>query len=235
MALRRKDLQDIEGILRSIKDVLCDIADSPQEESLEPILYCDDDCNITGAVAFIRDEETTEVIPVYFDANLAPSATSPDGSPCGPKCGLDYEIIENCYEDADNIKYKQLIAFTFKQGQKEQTDICWILPDGSVVETQPDGITPCDVDCNPAIADVTVQEGGFIPFTQGSVSTLKPCCTVEVETNVGTFFLRQGMQNKSIGPFECPVEIQSVNVTGDCLPSEVFIHLENKGCNNCLK
>lgn len=219
--------------LKKIKEVLCQLLEKPEEESLDPILYCDDDCNITGAVAFIRDEETTEVIPVYFDASLAPTDTPPDGSPCGPKCNLDYEIVENCYEDVDGIKYKQLITFTFKGGIKEQTDVCWILPDGTISTTQPADITPCDVDCNPAIAEVTAEEGGYIPFTSANISTLNPCCTVQVVTNVGTFYVREGMKQKSIGPFGCPIEIIDVIVSGNCDASEVYVHMEDKGCSSC--
>lgn len=240
MALTPQHLEKFQDrVLSCLNKIQETIAAKPEEDSLDPILFCtvvDENCVLTGAQALIRDEETGELTRVYFDANFNPTNIPPEGEPCDTACGDDYDIKilpSVCYEDANDNKWQLTVCLQFQNGvQINQTEI-WLSPTGEVFDANPGGLTPCDVDCNPAIADVTVSEGGYIPFTQGNVSTLKPCCEVEVVTNVGTFYLRQGMQQKNIGPFGCPIEILSVTVNGDCAENEVFIHMEDKGCTSC--
>jgi hypothetical protein len=209
-------------LLSDIKNALCELLEKPEEESLDPILYCNDDCIVTGATAFIRDEETGEVITQYFDASLAPSGVAPSGSPCGPKCALDYEIVENCYEDpATCEKYKQLITFTFKGGMKEETSVCWILPDGSISTTEPTGIRPCTDDCNcdPQVESFQGNAATLTTFNEIDLFVPK-CCEITVTTSAGTFTIpSQPSPFNFCKKFDCLVS--GYSIAGDCI-SDVY-------------
>ena len=58
----------------------------PQIESLDPILYCDPNCGVTGAIGFQTDETTGDLITVYLDSNFQITGSMPLGEPCSISC-----------------------------------------------------------------------------------------------------------------------------------------------------
>lgn len=241
---------EIKQILNDVlhgtnKKVICKLDEliealTPREESLDPVLFCtiiDENCVLTGAQAIIRDEETGEFVTVYFDANFEPTTVPPEGTPCDTACGGDYgfEMLPPvCYEDADNNKWQLVVTLTYQNGVQISQGEIWISPSGQVFSSNPGGLSPCDVDCNPQIQEFDLSETvtSYIPFT--NIVVCKPdCCMVTVETSAGTFRVRPEMKCFHSSTFECDVELLNITIEGDCDPSQVYAILENKGCSSC--
>lgn len=192
-------------------------------DDVEPTLYCDEDCNITGAIAFIRDKETGEVVPVYFDTNLEVTDVAPLGSPCGAKCSIDIEITEKCYKDSDENQYTQLTILTFQGTVKTGSSVCWLLPNGDTTETTPAGLVPCEGECEPQISGGDASSPPNFGLTDFTL--VKPSCNCEVEivTSVGNITAYNGMESLCTPPVDCPINVEGLNITPEstCNPSEV--------------
>ena len=65
------DTSGIEALLTEIKDSL-----DNQTEEVNLLLYCDEDCNITGAISYYRAEDGEAITALYFDANLHQKRTN---------------------------------------------------------------------------------------------------------------------------------------------------------------
>ena len=227
----------IQRLLGSIKCLLEELVNKPEIESLDPILYCDDDCNVTGGVAFNRDEESGEVISVFFDANLQPTDTEPSGSPCGPKCNLDYEIIKDCFENATTCeRYQQLTVFSFKQGQKEVVSTCWVNPDGTITTELPANLQPCsdNCNCNPAMESF-LGNGATLPNFHEFSTVIPECCAVKITTSAGEYVFDPVTYPRSIcEEFECLISdynIEIITPDGEepkCTVDEIRTYLKRK-------
>lgn len=200
---------------------LCEIADAIGEVnsdiSLDPILYCDDDCNITGGVSIIRDEDDN-ILSVFFDSDLNPTPTPPTGSPCGRQCSVDYELVQNCFEDPDTCEtYTQLITFLFRDGQEEQSSVSWIFPDGTITDTPPPGLRPCTLDCNcnPATESFTGNNATLDQFNSYQIIA-PPCCELTITTSAGTITLPPQPNPYSFTQdFKC--SITDYEISGPCI------------------
>ena len=208
-ALCRK-LTDSSNTNSEILEVLQDIQTllSSQQESVDPILYCDEDCNITGGVGFLVDPDTLLPTPIYFDADLNTSTTPPEGAPCDPACQQDFEfktIGPQCFQDADGLTYNQYICNTYINGVLDTTTTIWVLPDGSTTDTQPDGLEPC---VDPIIQIINVPQC-YEDCTTG-YSLVKVNCTTNEVTPLGNYTLVH--QPTTLGIVECQ-PIQTVETT----------------------
>lgn len=242
MALNEQSrlLSDIKRLLQESNRQLCILVDKPQEDPVDPILFCtivNEECVLTGAQALIRDEETGELVKVYFDANFNPVETPPEGQPCDSTCGDDFDFRQLppvCYEDDDDNKWQLVVLIQYKNGVEVGRTEIWIGPDGTVTETPPSGLTPCDVDCTPLIQEFDLSENvtSYIPFTNITIYT-EGCCDVFVETSAGDFRVRKNIKMFASSQFGCEVELTSITIDPECDPSQVIVYLENKGCSNC--
>ena len=99
-------LNKLFGSLRRIEHALSCINGStgndPQIEGVDTILYCDGNCNITGAIAFQRDETTGALITIYLDANYQITNVLPSGQPCDVACSPSQNQQELCLCDDVN-------------------------------------------------------------------------------------------------------------------------------------
>lgn len=140
---RNLDCNSTSSVLEEILEQL-----KLQTEDVEPILYCDDECNVTGAVSFYRPEDSEAVTPIYFDANLQTTTTTPTGKPCQTACSKDdyeFKFFENEKCLADGTKITEVLCITFINGEEATTETFWIV-DGVKTTTEPTGIVDC-IEC----------------------------------------------------------------------------------------
>lgn len=203
--------EGIDGAIdfSSVVDVLTEILNAVQgqTESVDPIRFCDEDCNFTGAVAWYRPEDSAEPItPIFFDADMQITDVAPEGTPCDEKCGPDdyeYKWIEKCKKDADGNEIVQLTCIPIVNGEQGEAVTTWILADGSVSAEEPEGCTPCDL-CDPKMVSFLGNDApeGCI-FDEFSLS-IPPCCGVKVVTSAGEYIYDPMKYNRSVcEKFEC--------------------------------
>lgn len=177
---------DTNTLLEDIKTIL-----ASQQNSVDPVLYCDEDCNITGATGFLVDPDTLIPTPVYFDETLQPTDVPPTGAPCGPQCQQDFEfktLGPICFTDENNNTVQQFICKTFINGVEESTTNIWVLADGTTTDTLPTGLTSCVEECDPAVESFLGDNATLVNFNSMELFIPK-CCEVTVNTSAGSFTL----------------------------------------------
>ena len=137
----------INNSLCEIKELLKELVPPEQQESLTPLMYCDEECNVTGGISFIRDENTpNSVIQIYFDSHLNITTKAPTGTLCSAGCTKDYEFkffeTEKCL--TDGTKIKEILCLSFIDGIEETSSIFWVV-EGVKIKTNP-GTINC-IDC----------------------------------------------------------------------------------------
>ena len=199
----------LEALLQSILDEL-----QSHTEEVTPTLYCDDECNITGAVAFIKLESTSSIIPMYFDANLNSSNTIPTGQPCAVNCVADdYEF--KFFEEikcTTNGEVKEVLCILYVNGIETSTETFWIV-DGLKTNTQP-VIIDCEVPCEPAVESFFGNTSTLSEYDTIEVFVPK-CCEVTLITSAGSLILpaknTSYYYSKSFNCF-----LTSYNITSTC-------------------
>lgn len=139
-----KQLQSIFKILQQIKCVLSKENDSPQIETLNPISYCEEG-NITGYVAYTLDEETNEIVEIYFDSTGVTTIVKPEGIPCEEKEDYEFKFFEKtkCLEDGTNVL--EVLCIPFIDGEEQVSSTFWVL-NGVKVSVEPLNLVECE-DC----------------------------------------------------------------------------------------
>lgn len=119
---------------------------NPQIEGIDPILYCDDTCGITGAIAFQTDETTGDLITIYLDSNFQITGTMPLGEPCSLACAPTGEQQVICL--CDDVNGDGSLVNSFRRvvqigGTGTVTLIGDYLPDYSATYTPTGTIIDC--------------------------------------------------------------------------------------------
>ena len=189
--------KNVETLLQLILDEL-----QSHTEEVTPTLYCDENCNVTGAISFVRLENATGVVPIYFDSNLQVTTVAPLGVPCTANCGLnDYEFKffekEICIErtripvgESSIIQVTEVLCILFVNGIEESTSTFWV-QDGVKLDTIPSGnIIDCvnELPCVPAQESFLGNNATLTEFNQFTVFIPK-CCAVTISTSAGNITL----------------------------------------------
>ena len=131
-------------LLCEIKDLLGRLLNKPEIESLTPIPLCVDG-NLTGYIAFSRDEETNEILEFYFDTSLNSINTKPIGEACVAKPDIEYKYFEKerCIDENGNQqKVTEVLCLKYEDGVLVDTETYWIV-DGLKVDINP-GVFDCE-------------------------------------------------------------------------------------------
>ena len=159
----------------------------PVGEALPVHLVCDSSSgeNVTLACT----EDTNQL--VFIDTSTFPAtATLFDGTPHTGNvvpCEQDYKWVERefCLDDQVAIR---VTCWNILDPTNSQ--VIWVLPDGTTSQTQPIGFVPCSEDCNPYSASYYMTVEGVQPNTEQyntiSVHNSNKCCNVLLTTTAGT-------------------------------------------------
>lgn len=219
------DTTAVEELLEQLIDLVQELVDKPQEEGLSPIPYCEDG-SITGFVAYIIDEETDVVTPIYFDSNFQVTDIAPTGEPCAAKPDIEFKwfIEEKCLPDGSKVK--QVLCIPYLDLEEQPSSTFWIV-DGVKVDVDP-GVSECVEECEPSVSEAFGDN--FVSLNEAhNFSITKPaCCEVLITTSVGSIRLIEGVTSYSTSEFKCTITIDNVEViSGDCNTSDVHI-ISNK-------
>ena len=221
LAALHASMRSMHCSINSLGDLLSAPGNGPVPpiKNFQTIKCCDLECK----AVFVTKCFTTEIIyipPTGDGGGEEPATTSK------VKCGIS-STVNGVGEPLG----------TYEIGETTETTT-FTYADGSLFEGDPATLDPtCSLclECNPEVQDVCLDEGAtYIPFTSATIHQPKACCTVEIITSAGTFYLRKGMKSKCIGPFACPVTITSITIIdGPCEDEDVCIQLEASGCYTC--
>lgn len=134
---------DTTGIISKLEEILQELKDTPQLESLSPVSICDS-TGIIGFQAFVLDEETGIVTTLYYNPDGTPSIIPIVGEVCG--VAIDYEF--KFFEELKCTKtetVKEVLCIVYENGIEVSTETFWIV-NGTKVTIEPIGIIPC-IDC----------------------------------------------------------------------------------------
>lgn len=208
--------------LEEIRDLLQQILDEPDIESLVPKAICDG-TTVTGYIAYVLDENTNAVIEVYFDNTGASTTTRPVGEPCGDP--IDYEFkffqTEKCLNDS---KVLEVLCILYENGAEVSTETFWIV-DGVKVTTDP-GVTDCVIPCEPLIESFLGSNATLAEYNSFEIFIPK-CCEVTVTTSAGTFILpAQSLPWVYSKQFECI--LTEYTIAGDCIDTVTTVLSKTK-------
>lgn len=202
---------EIINLLNQLVELLSD-----SDLSLTPILYCDEDCNVTGAVAtYIPDGETNPV-QVFFDSTLTITNTPPTGQPCSVACvqeDVEFKYIEKekCLPDGSKIVEVLCIPYL---GLEQQTPSTFWVVNGVKTDTNP-GAIDCVEECNPLIESFTGNNSTLDSFNSIEVFIPK-CCNVTITTTAGTFTL-PSQQSTWVYTKQFDCNVGSYNIESNCI------------------
>lgn len=127
-----------------LQQILEEIRDTPQLESLSPISYCDGN-SLTGYVAYTLDEEDNSVTEIFFDSAGVVSNTRPLGIPCGKSTDYEFKFFEKqkCLQDGTNVL--EILCIPFVDGVEQTSSTFWVI-NGLKILIEPLGIEECQ-DC----------------------------------------------------------------------------------------
>jgi hypothetical protein len=134
-------LNNNSTIMAQVVDLLTQLTQKPEIESLDLVSYCDEN-GITGYTATIYNEETQSTTTLFYDSLRQPTSTNPFGEPCSAKPDYEYKFheIEKCL--LDGTKVLEVVCVPIINGVQESSVTYWVA-NGSITNTIPDGIGEC--------------------------------------------------------------------------------------------
>lgn len=132
-----------KSIAKSIcttNELLRRLLNKPEIEALNPIPLCVDG-EITGYIAFQRNEETNDLLEFYFDLSFNQITEKPLGEACAAKDDIEYKYFEEekCLEDG--TKVKEVLCLVYRDGVLTDESTFWIV-NGAKVDVDP-GVQEC--------------------------------------------------------------------------------------------
>lgn len=87
--------------------------------------------------------------------------------------------------------------------------------------------TPSDeefTDCNPSISEAFADNLSTLGFGHNFLITKPACCKILVQTSVGSFHIKSGVQSYNSSDFGCLVEIQNISIVeGSCSLNQIQV------------
>lgn len=182
----------------------------PVERVLPVRLVCSDE---TTDVTLACSSETGEL--VYVDTSqFPPQVLNFDGTvhefPIR-SCENDYKWVETEFCGEDGITLR-VVCWNVIDPAGTSTTI-WVLPDGSIVDSEPAGIVLCRLDCSPFVAQFIGDPTNTEPYNKINVNNPNKCCTATVVTSAGTFTVDGG--SVFCLDFECDLEPEITIIADD--------------------
>lgn len=203
------DNTDVVNLLTDIKDLL---QNTPQYEGLQPIAYCDAG-ETTGFTAFVLDEESQAVLPVYFDSTGQPTGIAPTGTPCDLNKDYEFKFFTEDKCDEDGNKVKEVLCISYINGEEVSNETFWIV-NGVKINTEPIGLTTCEKECSPSIESFMGDSATLTEYNQIEVF-LPKCCNVTIITSAGNFTI-PASPNKQYYTKKFDCFLTSYSITSDC-------------------
>lgn len=179
----------------------------PVTPSIGPIV-----CNEDGQLVFI-DQVSFPPQAYTFDGEIYLGNVVP--------CEQNYKWVETEYCSDDGVTIRVICWDVSDPTGTSQT--IWVLPDGTIADTDPGGLIPCEQICDPYINGTTCDVfESTEPFNQITINNRKACCPITVITSAGQFYVQDG--EIACIEFECLLDPEiTLQIDGECDKKDIVI------------